>query len=420
MRTLVTICRIITGLLFIFSGLVKANDPLGLGYKMEEFFEIWNTSLAGGSFFLNHALIRLFSFLHAHSLFLAVVMIAFEIIAGAALLLGWRMKLFSWLLLLLIVFFTFLTAYAYLAKNPDGSPKFTNCGCFGDCIPIAPLASFIKDLVLTLLIIFLFIRRKWIRPVLGAKATTITMLLITIASFAIQWYTLTYLPVFDCLPYKKGKNISRQMEKPANAIPDSTVITYVYKKNGKQIEFTASRFPADFDSSYIFVSRYDKLVRKGKNNTPPITGFVLSGITNEDSTAIVLAQPYAVLLFCKDFSVPVARWQDDLAALYQAAKEKNIPVYAITAQPEQAIAEFSNTPFAGIQVFKSDNTAIRTAARTNPCIYLLKEGTILDKWSYHRAGKATRKVKSLVVQQPAQQQIPPDSIPAPLENSKIK
>jgi uncharacterized membrane protein YphA (DoxX/SURF4 family) len=99
MRALVTICRIVVGLLFIFSGLVKANDPLGLGYKMQEFFEIWNTGLASGSFFLKTPLISLFEFLHEHSLFLSVVMIAFEIIAGAALLLGWQMKLFSWLLL---------------------------------------------------------------------------------------------------------------------------------------------------------------------------------------------------------------------------------------------------------------------------------------------------------------------------------
>lgn len=422
MKTLVTICRIITGLLFIFSGLIKANDPLGLGYKMEEFFEIWNTGLAGSSFFLKNVLTGLFSFLHQHSLFLSVVVIAFEIIAGAALLLGWRMKLFSWLLLLLIVFFTFLTAYAYLAKNPDGSPKFTNCGCFGDCIPIPPLASFLKDLALTGLIVFLFVRRRWIRPVLSAKTTTMVMLLVTVSSFAIQWYTLNYLPVFDCLAYKKGKNISEQMKKPADAVPDSTVITFVYEKQGKQIEFTSAKFPADFDSSYTFISRYDKVIRKGKNNIPPVTGFILRGMTDQDSAAIVLAQPYAILLYCEDFSVPVSKWKDDFAALYTAAREKNIPAYAITRQREQAIANFKNTPFASIQVFTSDNTAIRTAARTNPCIYLLKEGTILDKWSYRRTNKATRKIKTLVVPPPAPEQanLPADSVPAPLENDKIK
>ncbi|MEI9945418.1 MAG: MauE/DoxX family redox-associated membrane protein [Chitinophagaceae bacterium] len=130
MKPSVTIARLIVGILFIFSGLIKANDPLSLSYKMQEFFEIWNTGLASSSFFLKNGLISVFDLLHEHSLFLSIVMIAFEIIAGVALLLGWRMKLFSWLLLLLIIFFTFLTGYAYL------SGKFKNCGCFGDCIPI--------------------------------------------------------------------------------------------------------------------------------------------------------------------------------------------------------------------------------------------------------------------------------------------
>ncbi|HLG38133.1 MAG TPA: MauE/DoxX family redox-associated membrane protein, partial [Chitinophagaceae bacterium] len=115
MKITVNIARVIVGLLFIFSGLIKANDPTGLSYKMQEFFEIWNTGLAAGSFFLKNPLISLFDFLHDHTLFLSVIIIAFEIIAGAALLLGWRMKLFIWLLLLLILFFTLLTAYAYFS-----------------------------------------------------------------------------------------------------------------------------------------------------------------------------------------------------------------------------------------------------------------------------------------------------------------
>jgi len=154
MKLAVNSSRIFVGILFILSGLVKANDPLSLGYKMQEFFEIWNQGLGKSSFFLNNTLINIFIFFHEHSLALAVVMIAFEIIAGAALLFGWRMRLFSWLLLLLIIFFTFLTGYAFL------SGKFRNCGCFGDCLPISPQTSFLKDLLLLILIGFLFMDRK--------------------------------------------------------------------------------------------------------------------------------------------------------------------------------------------------------------------------------------------------------------------
>src|SRR4029077_20724968 len=104
------------------------------------------------------------------------------------------MRLFSWLLLLLIIFFTFLTGYAYF------SGKFTNCGCFGDCIPITPKTSFLKDVALTLLILFLFANRKKIQPFFPKSPTLVLMILATILSFGIQWYMLNYLPVIDCLP----------------------------------------------------------------------------------------------------------------------------------------------------------------------------------------------------------------------------
>jgi len=377
MRPAINITRIFVGVLFIFSGLIKANDPLGLSYKMQEFFEVWSDGLAKGSFFLNHSLIDFFHFLHEHSLALSVIMIAFEIMAGAALLLGWQMKLFSWLLLLLIVFFTFLTGYAFL------SGKFKNCGCFGDCIPITSKTSFLKDVLLTVLIVFLFINRRKIKPFFSRGITMISLLVAIVLSFGIQWYMLNYLPVMDCLAFKKGINISKNMKVPDDAIPDSTVITFVYKKDGKEIEFTADKFPADFnDSIYKFISRYDKIVRKGKNNEPIIKGFALSGTTDIDSTQIVLSQPYALLLFCQDFSVPVSKWENSFSKIYADAKNKNIPAYIITTNLADASNALAGNSFTGIPVFKCDFTAIRTAARTNPCLYLLKEGTIIGKWSY--------------------------------------
>jgi len=368
MKITVHAVRVIVGLLFIFSGLIKAIDPLGLSYKMQEFLELWGMSK-----------------FNSWTLLMSVLMNAFEIIAGFALLLGWRIKLFSWLLLLLIVFFTFLTGYAYL------SGKFRSCGCFGDCIPITPKTSFLKDLLLLVLIGFLFWKQKLIRPFMPEKATTIAMLIITALSFGIQWYSLTYLPVVDCLPYKKGNNINEKMKMPANAVPDSTVITFVYDKGGQQVEFTADKFPADFNgTTYKLIKRYDKIIRKGKNNQPPIAGFNLSGVSNEDSTQVVLQQPYAVILFCEDFSVPVSKWQKSFSALYAEAKAKNIPAYLVTTQPGEATAKLAGTSFSNIQVLKCDNTAIRTAARTNPCVFVLKQGTILGKWSRHNFGAASK------------------------------
>ncbi|MEI9807754.1 MAG: hypothetical protein WDO16_07690 [Bacteroidota bacterium] len=191
------------------------------------------------------------------------------------------------------------------------------------------------------------------------------------------------------------------MKLPVDAVADSVAINYVYKKDGKEIEFTADKFPDDFSSPpYEFVKRYDKILKKGKNNIPPIKGFVLSGITNEDSTGFILSQPYAVVLFCEDFSTPVSAWKNDFEKLYAAAKAKNIPVYAITTQLTEAQKNFANTSFKDITVFKCDYTAVRTAARANPTIFLLKEGTIEDKQSYKRTGVITKAVESMAVQQP--------------------
>lgn len=392
MKPAVQISRVLVGVLFIFSGLIKANDPLGLSYKMQEFFDLWGLSRFDD-----------------YTLFMSVLMNAFEIIAGFALLVGWRIKLFSWLLLILIIFFTFLTGYAYL------SGKFKSCGCFGDCIPITPGTSFVKDLILLVLIAFLFWQRDKIKPIFGPKVSMATMFGFTLFAFGIQWYTLTYLPVADCLAFKKGNNIKEKMQIPPGARPDSFAIRFVYEKGGKQFEFASTELPSDL-ATYKFVSRVDKLIRKG-NAEPAIRGFVLSGVTDEDSTQIILSQPAALVIFCEDFSVPVSKWEKSFADVYEKAKTKNIPVYMVTGRPDEAAKNITGKPFSGIQVLKCDITAIRTAARTNPCIYLLKNGTIEGKWSYHRMSAVKSEVEKLSALPASSTEIPdPVMIPDTLNH----
>ena len=377
MKVAINLARIIVGILFIFSGLVKANDPLGLSYKMQEFFEIWGMHQFNSS-----------------TLLLSVLMNAFEIIAGFALLLGWRIKLFSWLLLILIVFFTFLTGYTYVT----GTPK--NCGCFGDCLPITSKTSFLKDVVLTLLIGFLFWKQKFINPLFGERTNTIAMLIITALSFGFQWYTLNYLPVVDCLPFKKGNNIKEKMKMPANAIPDSTVITFIYNKDGKDVEFTALNFPADFNAkTYKFVSRFDKLIRKGKNNEPPIKGFVLSGNSGIDSTDFVLEQPYSVILFCEKFTTAGNAWKEKFEKVYAAATVKNIPCFIVTAEPAESNQSLAGTSFKDIPVFKCDYKAIQTASRSELTVYMLNNGTIKSKYSGKKLTNVINDLVPLAIQE---------------------
>ena len=386
MKVAINIIRVFVGLLFIFSGLVKANDPLGTAYKMEEYFEVWNADLATSAFFAKDALMNLFHFLNRHTLFLSVTMNAFEIIAGAALLLGWRMKLFSWLLLLLMIFFTILTGYTYQTGRP------TNCGCFGDCIKITPEYSFYKDVLLSVLILVILFARRHIKPLFRPGINTALMFLVTVFSFGLQWYALKYLPPVDCLPFKKGNSIPEKIKLPADAVPDSIVMTFVYEKQGQKVEFTADKFPTDFnDSLYKFINRYDKVVRKGRNNEPPIKGFSLTAANTadstgnviiNDSTGVILSLPNALLLFNTNLPGKGPAWKNDLLAVYAEANKKGIPFYFVTTNRDSATSLYSQMGFKNINMLACDFTAIRTAARANPTLYLLRNGNVAGKWSY--------------------------------------
>jgi len=373
MKSLINIARIIVGVLFIFSGLVKADDPLGLSYKMQEFFEVWN-----------------FHWLDNYTLAFSLIMIVFEIVAGVAILLGWRMKLFSWLLLLLIIFFTFLTGYAYL------SGKVRECGCFGDCIPLTAGQSFTKDLILLFLILFLFFSQQKIRPLVSGVASIALLVLATILSIAFQWHVLVHLPVVDCLPYRVGANIPEKMKAPAGSIPDSTVISFVYEKKGQKIEFTADKFPKDFDESYKYVSRYDKIIRKG-NAEIPIKDFALVTGDGVDSTQVLLQEKgNKLFLFTRGISEASPSWNKEFSLILTMAKAKKIPLYFITSDYEGVKSWVEKQGIAGdVVLLKCDATAIKTAARANPVLYLVKKGTILDKWSYADLERALPQVNAL-------------------------
>jgi uncharacterized membrane protein YphA (DoxX/SURF4 family) len=391
MKTAVRIIQMLVGILFIVSGLVKANDPLGLGYKMQEFFEIWNISLNSSHFFARGLLMDFFDLLHAHSLFLSIVMITLEIFAGIALLIGWRKKFILYLLLLLIVFFTFLTGYAYLSKNPDGSPKFTNCGCFGDCLPITPATSFIKDLALLVLIVFLTAGQKYIQPVFSKPARTAILAFSLAASIVLQLWALNYLPPVDCLPFKKGNNIAEQMKPPAGAVPDSIAIRFIYEKQGRRYEFAPEDLPADYET-YTYIDRKDQLIRKG-NAEPRIKGFSLTDTAGQDLTQTVLAEPRSILIFALD-PANAEQHLRDLRSVANTATQKNIPVYVATSATE-SFRQFLAKNRIDIPVLACDFTVIRTAARTNPTLYILKSGNISGKYGFRKFDQAVTEIKKM-------------------------
>lgn len=350
---MVNFFRWFVGLLFIFSGLIKANDPLGLSYKMQEFFEVWG-----------------WHFLHNYTLWFALGMNLLEVIAGVALIIGFRIKETSWLLLLLILFFTFLTAYVLFTD------KIHACGCFGDCVPLTPIQTFTKDVLLLIMIIVLLVNTQKMQAYFNHTKAAVFVLFFAIAVGAFQWYVLQYLPVLDCLPYAKNKNIIEQMKVPPGAVSDSFTIAFKYKKEGKIVEFDQENFPDDFDSSYQFIERIDKLVRKG-NATPKISDFVLKTVEGIDTTTAILGQDQVyVMLLSKDFPANknVTVYNEEIVRLLQS---KGIPLYIVSAHPD---AKNVIVP-KGVTVLMSDGTVIKTAARVDPTYLIMRKGQILDKFS---------------------------------------
>lgn len=372
MKITVTIVRFFVGLLFIFSGLVKANDPLGLSYKIQEFFEIWGL----------HSL-------NEYTLALSLLLNAFEIIAGVAILIRWHFQLTGWLLLLLIIFFTLLTGYTYWT----GLPK--NCGCFGDCLPISSQFSFLKDVGLTILICFLLWQRRHINgspnKLIGQWAMTLAVLF----SVGIQAYALYYLPPVDCLPFKVGSDLVENRKMPKNAVPDSTVILFTYLKNGKEIQFSASEFPADFDANlYQFVKREDKLIRKGVNNEPPIKGFVLTSQDGIDSTDAVLDLPLTIVVINEKSEALVGQ-QRNLQRIRALTLTKGVPAYLVSSSPDKTRSLLKSMDLQGIPVFSGDLKAIQTAGRVDPTYYLLKKGVVLSKVSGRQIDQLWEAIESV-------------------------
>jgi hypothetical protein len=203
--------------------------------------------------------------------------------------------------------------------------------------------------------------------------------------------------VVDCLPYKVGKKIPDQMKVPPGAIPDSTVITFVYNKKGKEVEFTSDKFPDDFDDSlYHFVKRYDKLVRKG-NAEPAIKDFALKTASGNDTTqAVINNEGYTVLVFIRDMPARGRSLRSDYGWLRDEFKGKKGALFIVTSQKEEVLQRLENKEFSvEPDILVCDFVAVKTASRNDITVFLIKGGTILKKWPYTNFDEARAEIEKL-------------------------
>ena len=367
MKVFVTVARIFTGLLFIFSGLVKAIDPKGLAFKMQEFFEAWS-----GSGFMP-GLMKIFN---EYALLFSIIMITLEVIVGVALLIGWKKKITIFVLFLLMIFFTFLTSYVLFTG------KITACGCFGDCIPLTPTQTFTKDIILLIMTFFLLLNTKYISPIAKPFFSFLYILAATILILLLQWYVLRNLPLADCLPYKKGDNLIELRKMPANALPDKYNYVFIYKKNGVQKEFMADATP---DSSWEFVDRKQTIIQKGSNNIPVISDFSLTTESGTDTTdAILNTKGEYYLLYIKELDTYPKKWDEDIKFVTRLLST-NKKIFVVTSQLKQVKNRFlllGDTLSANVIFLTCDATVMKTVARVNPALYLMNGPVVKNKWSW--------------------------------------
>ncbi len=350
--------RILVGVLFILSGYSKLIDPNGLAYKMEEF-----NNVLGWTWF------------KGHELFLSVCMIAFEIIAGFALLIGYRTRIFSWLLLLLTLFFTFLTAYALFSN------KITECGCFGGCVKLTNTETFWKDVVLTILIVYLVIRQKYILPLIGnGMLGTLAMIVVAIAAFGAQFWVLKHGALVDCLPYKVGDNIPANMKEEPGCIKDSVDYKFVYTKGNEKKELAMDALN-QIDSTWTFVERKEVVVRKG-NCEMLIKDFKIVGYDGADVTTEVLNSPENCILYiAKNINDAQAENVAALKSFTDKAMANGLKVYGCSASSQEETAAFLQANQLGFSFYTMDETLCKTALRTNSGLIILKQGTVIYKCS---------------------------------------
>jgi hypothetical protein len=361
------ICRIIIGILFIFSGIVKAIDPLGSAYKFQDYFQAFH--------------IEFFAFL---SLPLAILLCTAEFIAGFSVLTGIRQKSGILGVFILMLIFTPLT-FVLALSNP-----VSDCGCFGDAIHLTNWQTFGKNIILLLLIIPLLINKKETYP--DSKILTEWSIIIFAAFIFVlfSFFNLRYLPVIDFLPYKTGVNIPGNMIIPDGVPSDEYSTTFIYKKNGVEKEFTLDNYPAD-DTSWIFVEQKSKLIKKGYK--PPIHDFIITDLNNMDITEKVLSDTgYSVLMIAKKIQDAD---HDQLIKGFEIGHElrnSSVNFYILTASGSVEAKKFDN----GLQFCLMDETTLKTMMRANPGYILIRNGTIIKKWSWANIPPAEKILGTIV------------------------
>jgi len=359
LRTVTRVSWFLLGAIFIFSGLVKLNDPVGTAYKLEEYFEVFADSVP--------ALADFFLWFKNLSRALSIVLSSLEVILGVALLLRWYLRQTLWALVTLLVFFGFLTFYS-AAFN-----KVTDCGCFGDFIKLTPWTSFFKDLFLLGLwsVVFFnqrFLRHSFIRGTTGVMVMTFASAI----AIGIGVRALGHLPYFDFLPYKVGNDIGKLM-KPAAAAK----YRYTMTRNGETKEF--DEYPTDSTWKYQAMTTLNP-----KESLPVVTDFEVSDANGNSYTKELLKGSKLVLIVQNTNKTDRDRFLAINQLMETAAKSRrNITTLTITSTSAAKFDSFRHEVNLAGPYYFADATVLKSIIRSNPGLVLLHNGVVKGKYHYH-------------------------------------
>ena len=354
-----SICRILLGLVFIFSGVVKAIDPFGTVYKIEDYLK------AFGGFFIE--LLPLADVA-------AVALILVEVVLGVCMLLNVRTQWTSWLALAFYGVMTPLTLYIAI-NNP-----VTDCGCFGDAIILTNWQTFEKNVVLIILAILLILLRKSVVPLWRGYMEVIIALVTAVVAFAFMKYTYQHLPVIDFRPYKIGNHIPTLMEYPDDAEPDQYDISFVYARDGVEQTFTLANYPKG-DSTWTFVRQESKLIKKGYE--PPIHDLEIMNADYEDLTWDILESEAPVtLVVMYDLAKADKKQMAKVEALNENCMMNMEQCYILTGSSTDEIISFSlEHPTLSDCICTCDPVTLKTIVRANPGVIVVQNGMVIDKYN---------------------------------------
>ena len=360
MRLLWNIFRIILGVTFIFSGFVKGIDPWGSTYKFIDYFNAWGMES-----------------LTPYALYLGILLPIAEFFIGIALALNIFAFFSSTMSLIFMIFFTIVTLISAIT-NP-----VTDCGCFGDALLLTNWQTFFKNLGLLTLAYFIWRSAKLYRARFTLTKMILSFTVIFIFLFLMS-YSYNHLPVIDFRPYKKGVNIKEAMTIPEGAPIDIYENTFYYmnKKTGEQKLFDESNYPWQDTLNWEFVSMNPHRVQKGYS--PPIQNFTMTNEDGEDLKDIFLdSDIYIFILIAREMNNIEAEKLKGIHELLSYTKTNGLGFIGLTSSNKNDILTFTHDNGFDFAFYFTDPITLKTMIRSEPGLFLLHKGTIVDKWHYN-------------------------------------